>query len=104
MKPTEIVNRCSTDFKRSMRECGSCEFDRFALSTMATNSLYDCANNQSPDLFNQYIQCNIPWNRNEISYQIYERNGEIKRGVPLQDLPVLGYCEPKKRRNYSLYN
>jgi hypothetical protein len=104
MNALETVNRCSANSDNTMREGGTRGFDRFVLGTMATNTLYDCANNMSPTLFDQFKPCNLPWDRNMMSYQIYERNGEIKRAIPLQERPPLGFCDVKPRRNFSLYN
>lgn len=82
---------------------GNGDTSRFKISSMATNTLYDCANCQGLGLYS-YLPCDIPWNSNMISEKYYERNGDIKRDVPLEDRPPLNFFEPAEPQKYNLYN
>ncbi len=79
-------------------------FDRFVLGEMATPSLYDCANNQGSDDFERFQNCFISWMPGQKSYEIFHRNGSIKKSVPLTARPPLEYCDIKPKRNYSFYS
>lgn len=79
-------------------------FDRFVLGEMQTPSLYDCANNQGDNDFERFQNCFISWMPGQKSYEIFHRNGSIKKSVPLTSRPPLEYCDVRPKRNYSFYN
>ena len=83
---------------------GARDFSQPAISALATLNLYDCLYHPGDNKYAQFSKCVVPWDSNMISYQVYERNGEIKRDVPLTQRPPVGKCEVQPRRNYSMYN
>jgi hypothetical protein len=110
-----LSSREMSEYKSMKKNCGKFnggsvwieggrEFSQPAISALATNNLYDCLYNKGENKYDQFSKCVVPWDPNMISYQIYERNGEIKRDVPLTQLPPFGKCEVEPRRNYSMYN
>jgi len=81
---------------------GNGDKSRFVLGNMATNTLYDCANKKGEFPYN-FLPCNIPWSESALSYDLYERNGTIKKDIPLQSRPPLGFREIQPKYNWNFY-